>query len=43
MLLPLAFLTGSELLGLPEWICYAGLVVMTIGVFVLVAKAEKKA
>jgi Trk-type K+ transport system membrane component len=32
-----------ELLGLPEWVCYAGLVVMTISVFALVNKAEKKA
>lgn len=32
-----------ELLGLPEWVCYAGLVVMAISVFALVAKAEKKA
>ena len=32
-----------ELLGLPEWVCYAGLVVMAAGIFALVAKAEKKA
>jgi uncharacterized membrane protein YedE/YeeE len=32
-----------ELLGLPEWVCYAGLLVMTISVFALVNKAEKKA
>ena len=31
-----------ELLGLPEWVCYVGLVVMTIGVFALVRKAEAK-
>jgi hypothetical protein len=32
-----------ELLGLPEWVCYAGLVVMAAGIFALVAKAEAKA
>jgi uncharacterized membrane protein YedE/YeeE len=32
-----------ELLGLPEWACYAGLVLMTAAVFALVAKAEAKA
>ena len=31
-----------ELLGLPEWICYAGLIAMTAGVFALIAKAEKR-
>jgi uncharacterized membrane protein YedE/YeeE len=32
-----------ELLGLPEWVCYAGLVAMTAGIFALVRKAEAKA
>ena len=32
-----------ELLGLPEWVCYVGLVFMAAGIFALVAKAEKKA
>jgi uncharacterized membrane protein YedE/YeeE len=32
-----------ELLGLPEWVCYAGLVVMTAGIFAFVRKAEAKA
>ena len=32
-----------ELLGLPEWVCYAGLVAMAAGIFWLVAKAEAKA
>lgn len=32
-----------ELLGLPEWACYVGLVGMTLGVFALVRKAEAKA
>lgn len=32
-----------ELLGLPEWVCYAGLVAMAAGIFALVEKAEKKA
>lgn len=32
-----------DLLGLPEWACYLGLVAMTAGVFTLIAKAEKKA
>ena len=32
-----------ELLGLPEWACYAGLLALTAGVFALVAKAEEKA
>lgn len=32
-----------ELLGLPEWVCYVGLVAMAAGIFTLVAKAEKKA
>ena len=31
-----------ELLGLPEWVCDAGLGVMTISVFALVAKAKAK-
>jgi uncharacterized membrane protein YedE/YeeE len=32
-----------ELLGLPEWACYAGLVAMTLGIFALVRKVEAKA
>lgn len=32
-----------ELLGLPEWACYVGLVAMTLGIFALVRKAEAKA
>jgi len=32
-----------DLLGLPEWVCYAGLIGMTLGVFALVRKAEAKA
>jgi len=32
-----------ELLGLPEWACYAGLVAMALGIFTLVRKAEAKA
>ncbi len=31
-----------ELLGLPEWVCYLGLIAMTAGVFALIGKAEKK-
>lgn len=31
-----------EALGLPEWACYVGLVVMAAGIFALVAKAETK-
>ncbi len=31
-----------ELASLPEWVWYAGLVVMAVGVFALVARAEKK-
>lgn len=32
-----------ELLGLPEWACYAGLVAMTLGILALVRKVEAKA
>jgi uncharacterized membrane protein YedE/YeeE len=31
-----------ELLGLPEWVCYAGLIAMAAGIFALVHKAEAK-
>ncbi len=31
-----------DLLGLPEWACYLGLVAMTAGMFRLVARSERR-